>query len=72
MNIQLAHQVELMGLDGFDAEIEGGGDLLDRLAFGEHLENFAFAFGEGAEARLADRLSPLSAEIVHQASEDAG
>jgi len=52
VNIQLAHQVELVGLDGLDAELEGGGDLFDGLAFGEHFEDSAFAFGERAEARF--------------------
>ena len=54
VDIELAHQVELVGFDGLDAQVEVGGDFLDGPALGEHLEDFAFAFGERAEARLAD------------------
>src|ERR1039457_3269583 len=69
VDIELAHQVEFVGLHGLDAEFEGAGDLFDGFAFGQHFENLALAFGERAETGLAGRSTALHPEIVHQAGE---
>src|SRR5580704_10016946 len=39
VDVQFAHQVELMGLYRLDAEVQVVGDLLDGVAFSEHLQN---------------------------------
>ena len=38
-----------MGLDGFGAEAQLGGDLLGRFAVGDEAGGFFFAVGEGGE-----------------------
>src|ERR1035437_1727598 len=70
-DIELAHQVEFVGLDGFYAEFEGARDLFDGLAFSQHFENLALAFGERAEMGLAGGSVALHAEIIDQAGEQA-
>src|ERR1035441_1197089 len=72
MDIEFAHQVEFVGLDGLYAEFEGAGDVFDGFAFGEHFENLALPLGERAETGLAGRSTALHAEIVHQAGEQGG
>jgi hypothetical protein len=37
MDVQLAHEVDAMGLDGFDAQSQVPGNLLRRLALGDEL-----------------------------------
>src|ERR1017187_2315694 len=69
VNVQFAHQVELVRLHGLDAEIESRGDLLDGSAFRQHFENLALALGERAEARLAHAAGPLDPEVVYQTGE---
>src|SRR4051794_39354448 len=69
MNIELAHQVELMGLDSLHAQVESGGDLLHGSSFGEHLQDLALAFGQGPEARLA-LAAAVQPEPVHQSREE--
>src|ERR1017187_5900782 len=71
VDIEFAHQVEFVGLDGLYAEFEGAGDIFDGFAFGQHFENLALPFGERAETGLAGRSTALHAEIVHQAGEQA-
>src|ERR1019366_5515488 len=71
VDIEFAHQVEFVGLDGLYAEFEGAGDLFDGFAFGQHFENLALAFRERAETGLAGRSAALHAEIVHQAGQQA-
>src|ERR1022692_530552 len=71
VDIELAHQIEFVGLDGLYAEFEGAGDLFDGFAFGQHFENLALAFGERAETGLAGGSTALHAEIVYQAGEQA-
>src|SRR5262245_26443720 len=51
VNVQLAHQVELVRLDGFHTEVEIAGDFFDRIALGQHFEDFALARGQGGETR---------------------
>ena len=53
VDVQLAHKIELVRFHRLHAQIETAGDLLDRLPFGEHFEDFPFALGQGIEARLA-------------------
>src|ERR1017187_7341417 len=69
VNIQFAHQVELVRLHGLDAEIESRGDLLDRFAFSQHFEDFALALGQRAEAWLAHAARAVNPEVVYQAGE---
>ena len=45
MDVEFAHEVELVRLNRFDAELEIGGDFLDGFALGEHFEDFALALG---------------------------
>src|ERR1035437_621847 len=71
VDIEFAHQVEFVGLDGFYAEFEGAGDLFDGSALGQHFENLALAFGERAETGLACGSTALHAETIHQAGEQA-
>src|ERR1035441_7983689 len=69
VDIEFAHQVEFVGLDGLYAEFEGAGDLFDGFAFGQHFENLALAFRERAETGLAGRsaaLHRLAHRVVHQ------
>src|ERR1035437_5554254 len=71
VDIELAHQVEFVGLDGFNAEIEGTRDLFDGFAFGQHFENLTLAFGERTETGLACGSTTLHAETIDQAGEQA-
>src|ERR1039458_533407 len=71
VDVELAHEVEFVSFDRFDAELEAGGNLFHGLAFRQHFENLALALGEGAEPRLARRpAAALHAEIVHQAGQE--
>lgn len=47
MNVEFAHEVELVGLDGFEADAENGGSLFYGVALGQQLHYFALAAGEG-------------------------
>src|SRR5450759_3803214 len=71
VDIELAHQVEFVGLDGFYAEFEGTRDLFDGFAFGQHFENLALAFGERTETGLACGSTALHAETIDQAGKQA-
>src|ERR1035438_7450837 len=55
VDIEFAHQVEFVGLDGLYAEFEGAGDLFDGFAFGQHFENLALAFRERATTGVSRR-----------------
>ena len=46
MEIELEHNVGAVGFGGVDANAQEGGDFLVGFAFGEELENFAFAWGK--------------------------
>ena len=56
MNVQLAHEIELVRLHRLDAQVQVAGDLLDGLALGEHLQHLALARGQGGEARQPESL----------------
>src|SRR5674476_1274446 len=71
VDIEVAHQVEFVGLDGLYAEFEGTGDLFAGSALGQHFENLALAFGERTETRLACGSTALHAETIDQAGEQA-
>ena len=43
MDLELGEDVRPVGLDGFDAEAQGGGDLLGRFAVGDEAGGFSFA-----------------------------
>ena len=43
VDVELAHQVPLVRLDGLDAQVQVRRDLLNRLSFGEKLEDFLLA-----------------------------
>ena len=49
VDLELGEGVCPMGLDGFDAEAQLGGDLLGRFAVGDEAGGFSFAGGEGGE-----------------------
>src|ERR1700733_6108561 len=53
VDVQLAHQVELVCFHGFDAKVEVAGDFFHRIAFGEHLEDFALAGCKSGKTRQA-------------------
>lgn len=46
MEVELFHDMAAVCFDGIDAEGQGGGYLFVRLAFGDELEDLAFAAGE--------------------------
>ena len=71
VNIQLAHQVELVCFHGFHTEFEGARDLFDRFAFRQHLKNLPLALRECAETGLPCGSAALHAEIVHKARKQA-
>ena len=52
MQIQLAQNVRAVRLDGVGAQIQQIGNFLIALAFGDQLEDFAFAIGEQLKAVL--------------------
>ncbi len=49
VHLELGEGVRPVGLDGFDAEAQLGGDLLGRFAVGDEAGGFSFALGEGGE-----------------------
>src|ERR1035437_9062869 len=72
VDIEFAHQVEFVGLDGFYAEFEGTRDLFVGSALGQHFDNLALAFGERTETRLACGSTALHAETIDQAGGRGG
>ncbi len=46
VEIQLAHKIGAVGIGGFDADAEHLGDFFGSLAFGDELDDFAFARGQ--------------------------
>ena len=65
VDVELAHQVELVRLDRLHAQIQVLRDLLHRLAFGEELEDLLLARRQRGEARLAVRGLDPRPEVVH-------
>ena len=51
VDVNFAHDIAAMDFDGGVGDEEGGGDLAGGLAFGDELEDFAFARGEEAAGR---------------------
>ena len=49
MDVELAHHTGAVGVDGFGADGEAGGDFLGAVAFDEHGEDLVLAGGEGFE-----------------------
>src|SRR5260370_5021353 len=43
VDVQLAHQVELVRFNRLNAQSQNGGNLADRISFGEHFDHFALA-----------------------------
>ena len=66
MAIETAHDVGAMGLSGLDAEVEGDGDFLAALAFGEELNDLALAGSETLTRRLRVDLGGFLIEIAVQ------
>ena len=55
MEIELAHQIGTMGLDGLGTQTQGFSNLFAAQAFGHQIENVAFAVGQGAAGRRRRR-----------------
>src|SRR5579862_9541495 len=66
VNVQFAHQVELVGFHSLHAEVQIAGDLFYRVSFGQHLQHFAFTRGERGETGEPVRGLDAAAEIVDQ------
>src|SRR5262245_60711343 len=65
MQLEPAHDVGAMRFRGFHADVQGHGNFLAGLAFGEKLHDFALAPGEPS-ARVASRFARLvAAQPVH-------
>ena len=66
VNVELAHQVELVRFNGLHTQIEIAGDFFHRVAFGEHLQHFALARGERRKTRHTVGGLDAGAEIVDE------
>lgn len=58
MHLELGEPVRPVGLDGFDADAQRGGDLLGRFAVGDEAGGFSFAVGKGGEFAVSARVKP--------------
>ena len=52
MEIELEHDIGAVSFGGVDADAEDGGNFFIAFAFGEELEDFAFARGEAGAVRF--------------------
>ena len=51
-DVQLAHELDPVGFDGFDAQAQAPGDLLGRLALGDELQDLALSRGQGVRREV--------------------
>ncbi len=66
VEIELAHQIGTMGLNGLNTKTQGLSNLFTAQADGHQIENLLFAFGQGAAGRLARRRARLGREKAAQ------
>ncbi len=69
VQVELFHQVRAVIFGGLDADFEFGGDFLRAEAFGDELQNFAFARGEGFEV-LAVGLARVDDGFAQEAGDE--
>ena len=70
--IELFHDVGAMGFDGVDAEIQKVGDVFVGFAFGDELEDFAFARGEQVVGVFGAAAFELADVVVEKDFADCG
>ena len=71
MHAEFLHQPPAMGFDGLDGNMKAFGDVFIFAAFGDELNNFAFARGEMTKRRecLALRMGGIAAERAREIEE---
>ena len=70
MNVELSHQVDLLVVGGFGADVHDIRGVFDTAALGEESEEFLLAFGQGRQPGLGRGLEAEAVSFDGEAGED--
>ena len=72
MEFEFLHDVHAVSGDGIDAAVEGGGDLLVGVAFGEELEDLFFPIGQEVVGVLEAAAAEFPEVVIGKGGADVG